>query len=544
MKLTINNQPIFLPNDPQISLEKSNPALNDDSGSFSYPFAVPAPPNLQRLGWPGRLQRIGDIADKSFILEEQGIQVLQGEIEYDEITADEIGIVLKSGMTEFYAKMDGKTLQDIDFGYEEWLPAEVTAAQIDAKLAEWDARNSEDDAPFIAAMFAVNALTSGRENINTGGVEDGWGTLSPQFKIWWIIEQILEQAGYTIVVNDFKTSSIGADAVLFGNILTYVIFPFGTLECTFRPNAEHLYYNTLMPTVSITDFIENIQSLYCIMFDIDERKKEVSIVFRKDIFLDENLSKLPIKEMAGWAHSEKNAADGYSLKYQSQYDELDTRWDYSILQTVTELPAPTAEGDVYRLQIFPFSNYYRDYIVVKNSGSVLEWQRIGRLKDYRQGNGEQETEIKVTVPSNATDTGFNDYIPYLPISRTVWTESFITTLSGLVVSIYRGIISPGPLSYALISAEEIHIDSLYPAIPIILTQNLTPNYLNSEVYSDWLAWRANARSFTKYIMLSLSELVQLSWRKRYVVSGIQIMLDKIKYDIPHRGMVKIEGYTA
>jgi hypothetical protein len=57
MKLIIGNLPISIPADASISMERSNPAINDEVGSFSYPFPVPARPNQQILGWPGDLKR-------------------------------------------------------------------------------------------------------------------------------------------------------------------------------------------------------------------------------------------------------------------------------------------------------------------------------------------------------------------------------------------------------------------------------------------------------------------------------------------------------
>ena len=106
MKLTINNKAIALPVGGTISLERVSPFMNDNSGSYSFPFPVPTLPNQQNLGWPGKLERIGDVIDQTFILEESGVQILRGSVEYDSVTKDEIGLILQSGATEFNKKMD------------------------------------------------------------------------------------------------------------------------------------------------------------------------------------------------------------------------------------------------------------------------------------------------------------------------------------------------------------------------------------------------------------------------------------------------------
>ena len=86
MKLTVAGNQIALTEGTVISIERSTPFLNDDTGSFSFPFPVPTLPNQRVLGWPGNLERTGDIPDQTFVLEDSGLQILLGEVDYDEIT--------------------------------------------------------------------------------------------------------------------------------------------------------------------------------------------------------------------------------------------------------------------------------------------------------------------------------------------------------------------------------------------------------------------------------------------------------------------------
>ncbi|MEI6679999.1 MAG: hypothetical protein WCL21_15400 [Mariniphaga sp.] len=76
MNLTVNSQPIALSIDTTISIERTSPLLNEDTGSFSYPFAVPTLPNQHHLGWPGKIQRAGDIAVQSFVLDDDGMLII------------------------------------------------------------------------------------------------------------------------------------------------------------------------------------------------------------------------------------------------------------------------------------------------------------------------------------------------------------------------------------------------------------------------------------------------------------------------------------
>lgn len=541
-----------LPADAKISLEKSSPVLNKDTGSFSYPFPAPRLPNEKALGWPGKLQRVGDIEDKSFVLADQGIQVLRGEVDFDEVTAREIGLILKSGMTEFYARMEGLTLPKLDFGNEAWLPEITTEAQMLALLQRWDGYNAAANSPIVLGRVRLKNTNGGDDQGNithyTTGLlatnlatllADGHGYYQLQFKIWWVVEQIFEKAGYTIVSDAFKPSDLGQRAILFGNVLTALIFPSGVAGSYYvRPVMDVLNYASMMPDVDVADFLEAIANMFCLVFDIDERRKEVAVGFKKVIFLPENLSTMPIKELAGWVHTEEKAKDGFVIKYQGQASEMDTQANYSITQTVgTTLPAPTAEGEVYHV-----TDQNRDFIVLKDEQDALYWQRIGRLRGYYHLNGDDETEIAVTVPANSS--GVYDSYPDLNIQASLWKDSFISQLSGVTVSLFHGTKTVGGIPFVLISADDLHIDVVAPGSPIELGMSLKPAYLYETVYSEWLNWHYRTRKFTKYLQLSLTDLVKLSWRKRYVVNGIQFILNKVNYELPHKGTVKIEGYTA
>lgn len=553
-----------MPVDAVISLEKSSPALNEKVGSFSFPFPVPRVPNQRALGWPGRLERVGDIADKSFVLEDQGLQVLRGEVEYDEVTAQEIGVVLKSGMTEFWAKVEKKKLADIDLGseflWDEWPEWGLVVA----KLAEWDAYNAAsnngiilapckmngtDNAPDYKSSYINTHKEDGKLVISIYGDElgcIGYAYFMMQFRIWWLLEKIFQSQGYTVVQDDLATDALNK-AVLFTRPFNIEAWGYSIGFDLYTPmhlsiNGT-LNYATLMPDIEVSDFIKVISSMFCLMMDIDERRKEVRITFRRDIFLPANLDRMAITELAGWAHKEQGAMDGLALRYKSQTDELDTKEDYVITASVeTTLPAPTKEGEVYRI-----TNYMRDYIVekvVENEAEVLKWKRIGRLKGYVDGNGEDETELEVTVPAQVDILGAEG--PKLEISALAnLANGYFIDLPGVMISLYQGRHDFDGYIVPYICSEywSMATEGL-PYAPKELGIALTPEWLYTNVYADWLTWRAyRARGFTKYIRLTLPQLVALQWGKRYVISGVEVLLDKISYELPFKGTVKVEGFT-
>jgi len=317
--------------DASISIERSTPLLNDDTGSFSFPFAVPTLPNQQNLGWPGKLQRSGDIPDQTFILEDSGLQVFRGEVDYDDITANEIVLILKSGYSEFTKKMEGKKLEEIDYGNEPWPASDdyyMTIPKIFDKLAEWNTANTTDN----------------------------------------------------------------------GN-----------------------------------------------------------------------------------------------------------------------------------------------YIVEKNSSDVLEWLEIGRLRELREGEGENATELAVTVPEqkkyvfNSTNL---ECPSLLSISKS--GDSYLTPVTFLAITLYHGRKPFGTTKYPYASFDRFSISGL-----IDTGISFKPAYLYDTVYSELLNWQTyRARAFTKYLALSLPQLIALQWGKRYMINGVVVIFDKLNYELPFQGQLEAIGFTG
>ena len=263
MKLTVNSRLIALPVATTISIERTSPLLNEDTGSFSYPFAVPTLPNQHHLGWPGKLQRAGDIAVQSFVLEDAGIQILRGQVDYDEVTANEIGLVLQSGNTEFTRQIEGKMLTDLDYG-SEWWPGSsfeyINIPSLDDKLTEWDAANTTDNGKYVVTPFIVTDVNgpfevnrqdwsgAGLTHLKYGYFENlylnanGYGAFCLQFKVSFVLQTIFESQGYAITENNFADAEFNK-AIFFGKIMSIYHTGLSKLSLEFNP----LQLSTLMP---------------------------------------------------------------------------------------------------------------------------------------------------------------------------------------------------------------------------------------------------------------------------------------------------------
>ena len=562
MRLTVNNKAIALPLDGKISIERVSPFMNDNSGSYSFPFPVPTLPNQQNLDWPGKLQRVGDVVDQTFILEENGIQILRGAVAYDSITRDEIGLVLQSGNTEFSKKMEGETLSYLDLG-SEWFPYYIDAEtnptnSFLAKFAAWDLANTTDNGIYVVAPFQIKLGTTlftvnlqqwsgaGDSHLamyDTAGSNPLWNAnawFCLQFRIYYLIEKIFESAGYLITEDELKDSEF-SNTVIFGKVLYMTHEIRGRINI----NLDKLHYNQLMPdNVEVLTFLKTIKDLFCMVYLIDEKKKEVKIKFKKDLFLAENLSSLPIMELEGWSHQETRASKGFTLKYVSQDSEWDTKSNYpEWVNQVYNLPAPLTEGEILNIPRLD-----RDYVTIRNTDNALVWQEIGRLKDFPELAGEEVAEIGIQVPGQSQYVEHSITLESPLVTRymqnnytMMYYERDFTSNMPLSITLYHGRKTfAGLVNYPYCSASKISMDGL-----INTGMSLKPVYLYNAVYAEFLNWKTyRAREFTKYIELSLNDVVALQWGKRYVIDGVVVILNKINYELPYCGIVELDGFTG
>ena len=563
MNLTIGNQRVALHRDSTLSLERLSPALNEKVGSFSYPFSVPTQPNQKILGWPGVLERTGELALKSFVVEDQGLQVLRGEVEYDTVTREDIGIILTSGLTELYTNLermkdDGSNLSNLNWGSEEWFSDQPTTWELfQAKLTSWDANNRAPNASYLVSPFQYFPVDSpvifANKHNAAGYLTQTYADLDVgfmyqlQFRAWWMVERIFEILGYTVLLNELKDKEwkqlvihsrpflitlIQADQELYNN------------QILVHPPIDALQYAFLMPTVSTYDFMEEMRILMGLAFDIDDLKKEVKILQLKSIIAPSE-STTELIELSGWQHKEgkSTSEDGYSISFITQDNPLDNRADYTLDTTVATYSAmpnllTTAVGYTCRV-----SAVQRDYIIV-DDGLGKYWDVIGRLKPKVSGLQKINIEFNVKVPT----TIYNGSIFKGPRMKITFTASeygmTLYDVTEIYASLYRGTVTNFVI--ATIPFQTV-------PIPFLSADNwsqnetisLCPQALFESVYLEYLVWKSSsARSFVKFVRLTLPQLLALEWNSRYVISGVRVILSKINYDLPFTGMVRLEGYVV
>ena len=559
MKLTVNNQPIITFEDSSISIERNSPLFNDQTGTFSYPLAVPRRENNQALGFPGRLTRVGDINNKPFVLNDRGIDLMRGSVDFDEVNANEAGIILQSGMTEFYAKMKDKTLKDVDFG-------SIDLADWGTTMQLLDSYNNAETSDFVAVPFRRKSRTgenSVRVVNNVDGVDGHLATMIAstsynyyclQFRFSFLIRKIFEQAGYTVVKDELVKSDLN-NIILFGKMFQLCLYGVNWEWRLIGCDRTTLELKDLMPDdENIVDFLAKVKSLLCICIDINERTKEVSVYFKKEIFkLENNVSSFSNRELSGWVHKEKATSEGLKIFYSNQEnDEFASEYGYTIYEAVDTFGQLPTITDDYKDKIVSVLSTERDYKAI-NKGTEADpdwkWVRFGRLKPYVEGNGESEYELAANVPMQTTvDVTFeyenltNEHtiaveMPYVEIEHPV--GPFLVNVP-FTISVYHGKKTIGAYQVPITTSEIDYMNGLYR-----FATNLLPTTLYQLIYSEWVQWQTyKARKCTKYLELSMWEVVMLQWYKRYLVNSVALVLSMVSYDLPYNGIVKIEAFSS
>jgi hypothetical protein len=570
MNLTIGNQRVALYPDSTLSIEKLSPVLNEKVGSFSYPFTIPTEPNQRILGWPGKLERTGDLPSITFVLEDQGMQVLRGEIEYDTVTREDTAIILTTGITEFYGSLDrlpddSSSLSDIDFGNETWFLGKTPYAHFYSKLSSWDGLNREDNNPILAAPFQFYeegvSMKFGNKHNAQGFLSHPIGDVGKyyiyqlQFRAWWVLEKIFQHFGYNVIADELR-DGLFKDLLILGRPFRVTLLSpdphvwpvLDPSDVIVDPQMGNMEYSYFMPSVSTYDFVEELRIYMGLTYLIDDLKKEVKILQMKSILSPDD-GMVELTELSGWQHKEGKRSDsasggGYSLSYMAQDDPLDNRADYTIFTTAPtwyQMPHHTTvpEGNVVHIR-----DTGRDMLQTIDQETQTYWKQIGRLKPCTDGLQTTKFQFNIKVP--ATDYKNNIFSgPRFKLVHTTYLNSIhIYDMDSIYVSLYRGMFTNFLVTTVPFQAVPIPLMSADRFMANV-TIDLSTEKLLSLVYYDFIQWQnSNPRSFTKYFRMTLPQVMKLQWSSRYVAGPVKIILSKINYDLPFTGIVKVEGYVV
>ena len=289
MKMTTQQGQFDLPQDFSITMERTNPMLSEE-GDASIPATLPASSNnLEVLEHRERIDRAFRYKNKVDAILEVGPVHKHGQLVIDSVNEDEgidASFAIDNG--DLYAKSRTKSLKEIFADVTQTFP-DVDAACMEMwHIYGGDPGESEDYTVFPVAVAPYededgNKVWQYNNEIGPKGeliyqsrgvreddilmsVPKGYG-IAPFLKLHRMIDILFDCLGYRVVYNCFATTQDLKELTIVHNCS----------DCFCNPTAT-LYYRDLVPSCTLSDFLEWLQAKFHVQPIVDSNAMEVKVM--------------------------------------------------------------------------------------------------------------------------------------------------------------------------------------------------------------------------------------------------------------------------
>ena len=286
MKLTTANGQFDLPQDFNITMERTNPIMSDQ-GDASVPATLPASSNnLEILQHRNRIDRARRYVNKIDAFLEVGPVQKHGKLVIESVDADEgIDASFAIDNSDLYAQSKNKTLKEIFADMKQTFTSIEEAVAEMAHIYGGDTPGNEDYTIFPVAVAPYedesgnqvwqynNEITEKgvlvyeargvREDDILMSVPKGYG-VAPFLKLYRLIDLLFDCLGYRVTYNCFVDEEYRG--------LTIV---HNCSDCLVRPE---LHYSDMVPSCTLHDFMEWLLAKFHVQPIVDSNAMEVKIV--------------------------------------------------------------------------------------------------------------------------------------------------------------------------------------------------------------------------------------------------------------------------
>jgi hypothetical protein len=297
MELLINGQPLALPLDFEIELEEVNPFFSE-VGSQSLPITLPyTPHNLEVLGHPERIAHTFKLDTEHEAVLRHGVLQKVGRLVIFSASKEsgiETNFYLNDG--EFYTIIKDVHMNQLNFAGNPFDPYAGTAAE---KAKQWIQHFEKVQRGITTADYAIFPVCT---NIDTTEKDEQWRAhellnepnpntraiprpllgyeertvndvqfpigygITPFLKFNYVLQSLFAHFKYTLLPSLFNTDPDLSKMVLLNNTADAVC-------------SGKLDYRQLVPSCSVTSFINTIRNKFCCDFIPDSRTKTISVKF-------------------------------------------------------------------------------------------------------------------------------------------------------------------------------------------------------------------------------------------------------------------------
>lgn len=297
MNLKTQSGELDLTSDFVLTMERTNPLLSDE-GDASVPATLPSSTkNLAALGHRERIDRANRYINKIDAILQVGPVQKRGQLVIDTVhRRDGIDASFAIDSSDLYVKAKDKSLKAIFEEKNQEGVSKETFTDIDDACQKMEDVyiNGNDNGDYVIFPVAIapyevgegdnkhteyqynneddgsNGLVYNERIVHEGDsnmcVPKGYG-LAPFLKLQRLLQRLFECLDYTVVSNCFDDAPYYSQIVIVHNCA----------DCLCNPDAT-LYYADLVPSCTLSEFLEWLLAKFHVQPVVDSEAKRVSIV--------------------------------------------------------------------------------------------------------------------------------------------------------------------------------------------------------------------------------------------------------------------------
>lgn len=334
-----------------ISIERTNPCFNE-SGTYSYPFALPYEENKHIFGelkLPESERGIEDI-QYTFELYCKGVFMFMGDLDIDEGEIDDsIDLQLRSGNNSFWNKIEGMNCRDVEQAEE------VVVGENVYKPNPNGGRGTYHFTPFynIDKPYPSSNFCNVRTILNPVleyDEEDEQAYMTPIiepdsaysgicFYVMYLLECLFKMQGIEVLTNDMLSYED------FKRLAFFVTFR-DTRGGSIRGTETGYQYATSknFPDKLVSEVFESFKAAFGVVLIHDEYSNSVKIRLLKNVLTGFDSSILSSRVLSVEKTLEKK--QNIIVKYSG--DDKDTAYTYTDYTNIIEMPDYNTIVDMYK----------------------------------------------------------------------------------------------------------------------------------------------------------------------------------------------------
>lgn len=603
IQILIDSNPLDMEPDAATEFQQISPFFDENqiSGEYSLPVNISCTErNLRLLGYVNELAAVRDhVKINTVTWAEDGMPLYRGTLITESVNsgivnpAGKISAYFVCGVSNFWQKIKGKNMRDLDLGGKVDRSAYPSFSDfINASLNGDSSTWNFVFAPIYNAGWAGeydDTLTKQYEWMNPPGIEeddsthyhvfirtrsrsvsgppylDMTGTASVAMPyLIFILKKIFEEHGYQVNGDIFNDTQF--KKIIIPNFNGISTWEYSTIENghrVFHEKSDDLYLSKCMPDMSIGDFLISLRNKVGFGFQFARNKNTCTLISLMDIIKNSkridyskkvnpsfkiNITKEKVYALTQSFDSGDasiNEPDLSKLNYIGAYDN----WQFIIF--------PTEEPNYFLW--LPTNQFYRS--IWNEDTEIFEWKPFAdNIFDYKPEGSTNSVESKATcmrmkksivglIDAGQSWASIYEYLPWCdqqgnwldPVSQ----KSTAYTPWGLRLMFYYGM-------------KEKYIFGTNKHLKIPFTSN--SNYFDDQKIGEWsLSYRQDGDGlFDKFwkgwieilqsneevdftLYPALHEMMNLEWSDIILIKSVPYLLKQRNPQSPYNGEMKVKA---